>query len=122
MYLSRGRALVLLVVTVAALVGARFTFAGPDPASVIEDINARLVAPCFLTDDGRGVHARVHVTSRTTEATQVVLRLAVTSKGGTEAVWKDVPLPAGSHEQSVVVRGTLDKPRPNGRCLLGVDY
>jgi hypothetical protein len=121
MYLSRGRALVLLVVTVAALVGARFTFGGPDPASVIDDIDARLVAPCFITGDGRSVHARVDVASRTTEATQVVLRLAVTSRG-TEAVWKDVPLPAGSHEQSVVVRGTLDKPRPNGRCSLGVDY
>lgn len=50
MYLSRGRALVLLAVTVASLVYARFTFGGPDPASVIEAIDVRLAAPCRMSD------------------------------------------------------------------------
>lgn len=122
MHLSRGRALVLLAVTVATLVYARFTFGGPDPASVIEGVDARLVAPCRISDDGRVVAARVAVTSRTTEATQVVLRLAVRQQGSTEALWHDVSLPEGDHDQMVTVHGTLDTARPSGRCTVGVDY
>lgn len=66
--------------------------------------------------------ARVAVTSQATEATQVVLRLAVRTQGITEAVWHDVPLPAGDHEQTVAVHGTLDTARPDGKCAVGVDY
>jgi hypothetical protein len=122
MYLSRGRALALLVVTVGSLVYARFTFGGPDPASVIEVIEVRLVAPCRLSDDGRVVDARVAVTSQTTEPTQVVLRLAVSERESTEAVWQDVALPGGHHQQTVAIQETLDTARPDGKCAVGVDY
>lgn len=122
MNLSRGRALALLVVTLGALVYARFTFGGPDPATVIDAIDVRLAAPCHLGNDGRVVDARVAVTSQTTESTHVVLRLAVSEQGRTEAVWKDVALPAGHHKQTVAIHETLDTARPDGKCAVGVDY
>jgi hypothetical protein len=122
MYLSRGRALALLTATVASLVYARFTFGGPDPASVIEAIDVRLVEPCRVSDDGRLVDARAAVTSQTTEPTQVVLRVAVRGQGRTEAIWQDVALPVGDHEQSVAVHGTLDIAQPDGKCAVGADY
>lgn len=122
MYLSRGGALALLVVSVAALVGARLTLGDPDPASVIEDVDVRLAAPCQLSDGGRVVDAQVAVTSRTTEATHVALRLAVSEDDAVEAVWEDVLLPPGRDEQIVMLRGSLEAAKPAGTCTVGVDY